>query len=232
MNTEKLLAAGVHAYTSLGAVLAFVAFLALREQNVRVFLVALWIAVIVDSTDGLLARRFRVTKVLPGFNGRRLDDIIDYITYAFLPCLGFVEFGILPGKFAFLAVLPLLASAFGFSREQAKTEDAFVGFPSYWNLVFLYLYLLRPPTGAAIGVLMVLSILVFVPTQYLYPTRTQRLRRVNLVLAGLYLAVIGYLSLFPDSREAGTIAWLSLVYPFYYMAVSLSRPRKQIDHGL
>ncbi len=178
MNTEKLLAACVHAYTSLGAVLAFVAFLALREQNVRVFLVALWIAVFVDSTDGMLA------------------------------------------------------SAFGFSREQAKTEDAFVGFPSYWNLVFLYLYLLRPPTGAAIGVLMVLSILVFVPTQYLYPTRTQRLRRVNLVLAGLYLAVIGYLSLFPDSREAGTIAWLSLIYPFYYMAVSLLRPRKQIDHGL
>ncbi len=232
MNIAKLLAAGVHAYTSLGAVLAFIAFLAMREQNGRVFLVALWIAVIVDSTDGILARRFRVNEVLPGFNGRRLDDIIDYITYAFLPCLGFVEFGILPGNLAFLAVLPLLSSAYGFSREQAKTEDAFVGFPSYWNLVFLYLYLLKPPAGTAIGVLVALSILVFVPTQYLYPSRTQWLRQVNLVLAGLYLAVIGYLSLFPDSREAETIAWLSLIYPLYYMAVSLSRPQKQIDHGL
>ena len=35
----------------------------------------------------------------------------------------------------------LLSSAYGFAAADAKTDDHFfTGFPSYWNIVVLYLY--------------------------------------------------------------------------------------------
>src|ERR1700694_2305806 len=77
----------VHLYTASGAVLAFLIVLAAMRGNV---LQALWlglIALLVDGTDGWLARRFRVSETLPWFNGRRLDDIVDYLTYVFAPML-------------------------------------------------------------------------------------------------------------------------------------------------
>ena len=107
-------------------------------------------ATIVDSTDGSLARKVRIKEVVPGFDGRRLDDIVDFLTYTFLPLLLIWRAEILPsGQEAWL-FLPLLASAYGFCQVQAKTDDGyFLGFPSLWNLVALYLYVL--PLGAAAG---------------------------------------------------------------------------------
>ena len=48
----------------------------------------LWLflaAMVVDGTDGMLARRWRVKEVVPWFDGALLDNIVDYITYAFAP---------------------------------------------------------------------------------------------------------------------------------------------------
>ena len=44
-------------------------------------------ATVVDATDGLLARQARVKERLPAFDGARLDDIVDYLTFVFLPVL-------------------------------------------------------------------------------------------------------------------------------------------------
>src|SRR5438105_13829325 len=60
----------VHLYTASGAVLAFMIVLAAMRGNV---VQALWlglIALLIDGTDGWLARRFRVSDTLPGFDGR------------------------------------------------------------------------------------------------------------------------------------------------------------------
>ena len=103
-------------------------------------------ATIVDSTDGTLARIVRIKEVVPGFDGRRLDDIVDFLNYTFLPLLLIWRAEILPsGQEAWL-FLPLLASVYGFCQVQAKTDDGyFLGFPSLWNLVALYLYVLPLP---------------------------------------------------------------------------------------
>ncbi len=100
-------------------------------------------ATIVDSTDGWFARRVRIKEAVPGFDGRRLDDIVDFLNYTFLPLLLIWRAEILPaGQEAWL-FLPLLASAYGFCQVQAKTDDGyFLGFPSLWNVVALYLYAL------------------------------------------------------------------------------------------
>jgi phosphatidylcholine synthase len=73
----RLRASAVHLYTASGAVLALLILVA--AYNGRA-VTALWLGLatlIVDSTDGLLARRFRVKELLPSFDGRRLDDIVD-----------------------------------------------------------------------------------------------------------------------------------------------------------
>src|SRR5262249_39681664 len=146
------------------------------------------VATFIDSTDGWLARRARVKEVLPQFDGRRLDDIIDFQTYTSLPLLFVWRAGILPGRLSWWLLAPLLASAYGFSQSEAKTADAesgghfFVGFPSYWNVVAIYLYWLRPPVWLSLTAILTLATLTFVPSLYLYTTSGGRFSRVTNLL--------------------------------------------------
>ena len=122
------------------------------------------LATAIDATDGWLARKARVKEVLPHFDGRALDDLIDFHTYTSLPLLLLWRAGTLPGGLAAVLILPLLASAYGFSQTNAKTDDGFfLGFPSYWNIVAFYLYILAPPAWAAVALLVTCSVLTFVP---------------------------------------------------------------------
>ena len=42
-------------------------------------------ACLVDATDGSYARKLHVKDILPNFDGSKLDDIIDFLTFTFLP---------------------------------------------------------------------------------------------------------------------------------------------------
>src|SRR5512133_3882942 len=138
-------------------------------------------ATVIDAVDGTLARRARVGKVLPEFDGRRLDDIIDFQTYTSLPLLLMWRAGLAPG---WALIPPLLASAYGFCRVQAKTDDGyFLGFPSYWNIVAFYCYFLQLPGTVVISIVTVLAIFTFVPSRYLYPSQRGTLNRVTIALA-------------------------------------------------
>ena len=174
----------VHAYTATGAVLAFVGAWAVVHGNDRLALGSMFVATIVDATDGVLARRARVKDVLPDVDGARIDDIVDYITFVFLPMLLLEASGGLYQSVALPVIaVVLLSSMYGFVAPDAKSSDHFfTGFPSYWNIVVLYLMLFRvPPVYNAI-VLLVLSALVFVRIGYVYPSRTPTLRALTLVL--------------------------------------------------
>src|SRR5271155_205971 len=147
---EKFLGWCVHGYTALGLVAAGVIAVLLVRGDADAFrwsFLLMAAATVVDSTDGTLARKVRIKEVVPGFDGRRLDDIVDFLNYTFLPLLLIWRAGILPpGQEAWL-FLPLAASAYGFCQVHVKTDDgAFLGFPSLWNIVALYLYML--PLGA------------------------------------------------------------------------------------
>ena len=117
---------------------------------------------------------------LPGYDGARLDDIVDYLTYVFVPVLLVMRAGLLPsGSGLAVGALVLLASAYGFGQVDAKVATSdyfFTGFPSYWNIVALYLYVWRLPAAANAVLLIVLAVLVFVPIRYVYPSRTVTLR--------------------------------------------------------
>lgn len=222
-STNQVGAAAVHVYTASGAVVAFLIVLAAFAGQIER---ALWLgllALIVDSTDGTLARRFRVSEALPMFDGRRLDDIVDYLTYVFAPVVLLWFGGYLPdGTTGLLvAAAPLLASSYQFCRVDAKTDDHFfLGFPSYWNVVAFYVIVFGLSPAVVSTMLVVFSLLVFVPIRYLYPSRTTTFRKLTLALtAGWMLAYAGILLQMPE--PSGLLTGFSLLYLVYYLGMSV-----------
>jgi len=212
----------VHGYTASGAVLAFVGAWAVIHGNDRLALAAMFTATIVDATDGVLARAARVKDVLPDVDGARIDDIVDYITFVFLPMMLLQAAGGLAGWTAFPVVaLVLLSSMYGFVAPDAKTPDHFfTGFPSYWNVVVLYLLLFRVAPGVNAAILVALSALVFVRIGWIYPSRTPTLQPLTLGLAGAWtLALIAIIFEWPSPPR--WIAIGSLLFPVYYIVLSL-----------
>ena len=86
----------VHIYTASGALAAFFGTLAMFDDRYRDAFLWMIVSTFVDATDGLLARAARVRQILPGFDGARLDDIVDYLTFVFLPVLLLYRAGTLP----------------------------------------------------------------------------------------------------------------------------------------
>jgi phosphatidylcholine synthase len=213
----------VHLYTASSAVLAFLIVLSAFQRNIAL---ALWLglaAVIIDGTDGWLARRFHVKEVLPWFDGRRLDDIVDYLIYVFAPMLLLWSTHNLPtgAMGIILAALPLLASGYQFCRVDAKTEDYFfLGFPSYWNIVAYYVIIFNLPLAAVTAILLSCTILVFIPIRYLYPSRTIEFRRLTLLLTGLWLLDYALILLQLPHPNAILLYFL-LFYMLYYVVLSL-----------
>jgi phosphatidylcholine synthase len=223
MFKEKFLAWCVHCYTALGLIAAAgMAVLIVRgdEESFRLLIALMIFATFIDTTDGWLARRARVKEVVPQVDGRRLDDIVDFQTYTSLPLLFIWRAEILPGNLSLLLLAPLLASLYGFSQTQAKTADNFfLGFPSYWNVVAAYLYWLQPPVWISAGLIIILALLTFVPSLYLYPSRGGPVRKLTAILCLLW-ALSLILIVAPVFADARPLIWISLAFPVYYFALS------------
>jgi phosphatidylcholine synthase len=212
----------VHAFTATGAVLGLAALQATVGGDYRAAFLWMIAATVVDGVDGWLARLARVDQRAPGVDGRRLDDIVDYVTYVFVPAALMLRSSLLPAAIAWpVAATVLLSSAFGFSRTDAKTADHFfTGFPSYWNIVALYLFAMGLDPGWNAAIIVVLAILVFVPIGYIYPSRTVEWQVPTLVLGAIWsAAMIGIAWRLPDVWRPGV--FVSLLFPLYYVVLSL-----------
>jgi phosphatidylcholine synthase len=214
-RTEVLRACFVHAYTALGLPLAFAALIAVIQGNPRDVFLFLIAALVIDGTDGPLARKFNVWKWTPRFDGRKLDDITDYLTYVFVPMAFVWKFGLVEGPWVGAIMLALIASGYGFSSEAAKTEDKhFTGFPSYWNAVAFFLYLLQWPTWANGLVILILAILVFVPMKF---QSTQSMSKVEVLILPLLILGCLYLLLFNFDNPPPWLVYTLLIYPIYHL---------------
>lgn len=212
-----------HLYTASGAAAALAAVLALEAGDIRATFLWLTLTVVVDATDGLLARALRVKERLPWFDGATLDNLVDFLTYVFVPALVIVRTGVVPAPLAVpLAVAILLSSAYGFSRADAKaatTDHFFTGFPSYWNIAALYLYVWRLPSAMNAAILILLVVLVFVPIRYVYPSRTTKWRLATNLLGAVWGVAMAMIIWRLPSVD-GPWMPLSLVFPVYYLGLS------------
>lgn len=213
-----------HAYTATGTVWAFLATAMIFAHDFRAAFIFLVVATFVDSTDGVLARAFNVKERIPYFDGALLDNIIDYMTFVFIPALIVWRADLVGPSLAYpICAAMLMSSAYGFAHAGAKIDVGdhfFTGFPSYWNIVVVYLYILQPPKIASAILLLALAVLVFVPIRYIYPSRTRTFQTATLCLGATW-AVLFTFMIFRLPATDGPWTALSLVFPVWYVALSL-----------
>jgi phosphatidylcholine synthase len=220
----------IHLFTASGAVVGAFALLAVSQGELSGAAVLMLMALAIDSVDGSLARKIGVERVVPAIDGRRLDDMIDYLNYVIVPALFMVAAGSLV-HWSLMAV-PILASAYGFSRSDAKTEDDFfLGFPSYWNVIAIYLWLLDIGPGPATLIVAVFAALVFVPFKFVYPSKLRVLGWTTNVLAAVWMFVMAFIVIEPKTAAKIHLVEISLSYPIYYHVLSwflggMRRPRR------
>jgi phosphatidylcholine synthase len=211
----------VHLYTALGVVCGLGCVLATVQADYRRAFLWLVAATFIDATDGVLARAADVKTHTPDFDGARLDDIVDYLTYVFAPAFLMYRAGVLPDDWGVaVAALILLSSAYGFASTDAKADDHFfTGFPSYWNIVAVYLFAAEMPRPINAGILLVLVALVFVRIGYIYPTRTPVLRGLTIALGSVWASmVLAIILMMPEVPRL--LLFGSLFFPAYYTVLS------------
>lgn len=226
MSRERILrlcAWGVHSYTALGSIAGLLAIQRTADGDFRAAFILMGIATAIDSSDGPLARAVRVRQRTPMLDGALLDNIVDYLTYVIAPAFLMLRDGTLGSGTVGLAAASFVcfASAYGFCRVDAKTEDHyFRGFPSYWNLVALYLFCLRLRLAANIAIVTGLGVLVFVPLKFIYPNRTELMRPLTLTLAAIWaIATAGLIASMP--AENPLLLYTSLAFVVYYFVMSI-----------
>ncbi len=220
----------VHLFTASGAVIGLVTLSAIHRKE---FVTAFWFmgaAIAIDSLDGYLARRSNVKKIAPQIDGALLDNILDYINYVVAPAFFLLEGDLLPHDWRLVGTsMIVLASAYQFTQHDAKTKDHFFkGFPSYWNIVVFYLFFWQTLPWINLVIVIMLSIMVFVPIKYVYPSRLDYLSR-NIWLQWAMLvatllwgaASLALLWLYPDTNNI--LVLLSVGYAVVYAMISLYR---------
>jgi phosphatidylcholine synthase len=224
----------VHLLTASGVAAAFLAVAELFDDapDERVVLAWLAVAVVIDGVDGPFARAWDVKRFAPAIDGRTIDDIVDYLTFTFIPLLlvwrmGWVPFA--PGLIGAVWIVPaMMASLLGFANLGAKDEAAgyFRGFPSYWNVAAFYAGLAfhgLGETGQWLNgvVLLVLAVLTLSPVRFLYPNLAPRPWKLPVMFgAAAWLAVLlGMLVVY--RRVPGWLVWVSLIYPAFYATLSI-----------
>ncbi|MCM2373662.1 CDP-alcohol phosphatidyltransferase family protein [Aporhodopirellula aestuarii] len=222
----------VHVLTASGIIPAAFAVHEMMQPDCdsRVVFVYLLLATLIDSIDGPLARRFAVKENAAAIDGRVIDDLIDYLTFAFIPLMLIWRMEWMPEGWGFTVVFAMVASLFGFAHRDAKMEvhGVFRGFPSYWNLFAIYAGVFSTqfsPWLVAV-LLYVLTVLTVSPVWVLYPNLAPRHWMWSLFVGGLVWTgcLIGILAMdYPSSP-----VWLvlvSLLYPAFYVFASMRHAR-------
>ena len=216
----------VHVLTASGAALAFLALLAAVGGAWELMFLSLGLALIVDGVDGTIARSLKVAELLPRWSGEVLDLVVDFVTYVFVPAYAIAASGLLPPVLAAGAgMLIVMTGAIYFADRRMKTEDNyFHGFPTLWNVVAFYLFVLKPPIWATALVVALLALLTFVPFKFLHPFRVARLRLVSMAAVVLWSALAAIAlarGLAPGPWVTGALAALAA----YFLAVGLTEKR-------
>ena len=222
----------VHLLTASGALAAFQATAEICAPGTDPRRVFLWLglAVIIDAADGPLARRWRVKQTVPHIDGRTIDDIVDYLTFTFIPLLLLWRMGWVPEPAAAWIAPALVTSLLGFANMGAKQESAgfFLGFPSYWNVYAFYAGIAHAwwgPWLPGLGVL-AFSALTVLPVRFVYPNLAPRPWRVPVIAGALVWTVLLALLLPAYPRPGAALVAASLVYPVFYFALSAHLDRR------
>ena len=130
----------------------------------------------------------------------------------------------MPLKLSFwLSVIVVFASGLYFADTRMKTRDYwFRGFPALWNVLAIYLFVLRPPYLVSAALILVGVAAMFAPFVFVHPMRVKELRVLNLVAS---VAFFG-LSAAAILQDFAASLWVKagfLLVAAYFLAVPFWR---------
>jgi phosphatidylcholine synthase len=219
---RKLLAWGVHIFTASGVIVGLLALVAVVNRDWRAALLWLFVAVLIDTVDGTLARFVQVKHVLPDVDGRMLDYVIDFTNDVIVPSLILYNAGLLPSSVRLVCCAAiLLVSCYHYTNLKAITDDfRFRGFPAMWNFVVFYIFVLNLSQVWNVVTIAVVCCLHFVPIDFIYPTRAVRLKKLTFSLV-LLMAVVNLIILIQLPVRNTLLLSISLLIIGYLAALSL-----------
>jgi len=183
----------------------------------------LFLCFVIDALDGTLARRFRAKEVLPHMDGKSIDFVIDFATYAIIPAFFFYKAGmVVPELMPIALIVMLLSSALYYGKTgMVEDEQYFIGFPVLWNFVVFYQFFVFQNNQLLnfISVL-IFGILHFVPLKFAYPSRAKRFFWLHLLFTFIgLLSVLAVLYIYPARNVYSEIAAISAVSYFGIFAI-------------
>jgi len=214
----------VHLFTASGSAVALLALYAAIERDFSGCFAWLGLALVIDGVDGTLARFARVTETASAIDGVVLDLVIDFLTYVLVPIVAIWRSDLMPVTLSFwLGVIVVFASGLYFADTRMKTRDYwFRGFPALWNVVALYLFVLRPP--AVISALIILAgvAAMFAPVVFVHPMRVKTLRGLNIVASIAFFA-LSAIAIRQSFDASLTVKLGFIVIAAYFLALPLLR---------
>ena len=224
---DRAAAYAVHAFTASGIACMFfaVAELCRPQPDPRIVFLWLGVQVLIDALDGPLARKFHVKHVVPEISGRTIDDLVDYLSYTFVPLMLIWRMGWLPEPAAAFVIPAMMASLFGFSNSGAKDEadGFFLGFPSYWNIVALYLGAWYAAVGPWPGgvLTIVCTLLTVSPVRFLYPNLAPPPWKLPMLAGAALWSIALVVIVLRLPNPPMLLVWASLAYPVAYAFLSI-----------
>ena len=234
---DRVLAWAVHAFTMTGLLWVVLAAVSLHLGHYKMMWLWLGISLIVDAADGPLARKAKVTSVVPWFSGIMMDNVVDYMTWTLLPSLFMIAaLPLGPGPLPFLgALLALVSSMFCYANTKMKSTDwYFVGFPAAWNIVVVILWLFHAGPIVCWLTIVCFTILAVVPWKWIHPFRVQHLRAANATAAVVWVVTTAvWVAWYPGMPWWILAPWLiSGVWLLVVSAIRTVRDRPDfIDHA-
>ncbi|QDV40932.1 Phosphatidylcholine synthase [Stieleria neptunia] len=226
MKQETIAAYAVHCLTASGIVPAALAMMEIASPYCDPRIVFLWLllATLIDAIDGPLARRFHVKRYASSLDGRTVDDLLDYLTFAFIPLLLIWRMDWMPAGLGWTVVFAMSASLFGFAHTDAKDEanGFFRGFPSYWNAYALYAGIMSAMVSPWLTAVTLwgLSVLTVSPVWMIYPNLTPKPWKMSVMVGAVLWAIAMLVMLWQFPQPPAAWVAVSLVYPAYYVALS------------
>jgi phosphatidylcholine synthase len=236
-DVKRGVAWAVHAFTTCGIVLGFLALVSVLKNDIVAAFMWLGLALFVDGVDGTLARKARVLEYTPNVDGRTLDNVIDFFTYVAVPALMVYWFNMTPVDFYFSgqtwslisAAAIMAVSCYTFANVGMKSDDYyFVGFPALWNVVVLYFFVLQTGPWTNLITIAVLCVLTFVPIKFVHPLRVTDWREITIPLTVLWAAMSLSLIIQAKDRSGWGMVedvqlWLWVAASIYFLFISLWR---------
>ncbi len=224
VRVAKAAGFSVHLFTASGGAVAVLALYAAIERHFAVCFAWLGLALFIDGIDGTLARAARVHETAATIDGVVLDLVIDFLTYVLVPVVALWRSDLMPTEASFwIGLVVVIASALYFADTRMKTDDLwFRGFPATWNILVLYLFVLRPPWVVSAAILLGATALMFAPAVFVHPLRVVRLRILTVAVTVAWFAFAA-LAIVDDLAPPIWIVAGLIATAAYFLALPLLR---------